>query len=301
MSWEAWFTAIVLIATVAALTRDVLSPPVAVLGANIALLVTGVISTSEALSGFSNPAPMTVAALFVVARAVEKTGALQPLLWNTLGNGHGERRSLARLLVPVAGASAFMNNTPIVAMQAPQVARWAGNRAASLYLMPLSFATILGGTLTLIGTSTNLVVSGLMEESGMPPIGMFELTMVGLPMTVIGLLGVVLLAPLVLPDRRTARQEFVENPREFVCQARVTPQGPLDGMTVEAARLRNLEGVFLAEIERKGEIIAPVAPATVLRGGDRLTFAGRCFCSRLIGRCSPPTPGVHCPSFSPIS
>ncbi|MGH7443493.1 MAG: SLC13 family permease, partial [Longimicrobiales bacterium] len=199
------------------------------------------------------------------------------LLWSTLGNGHGTRRSLARLLAPVAASSAFLNNTPIVAMLAPQVARWAEkrDRAASLYLMPLSFATILGGTITLIGTSTNLVVSGLMEESGFAPIGMFELTPIGLPLTVAGLIAIVLLAPLVLPDRRTARQEFVENPREFMCQARVTEGGPLDGMSVEAARLRNLEGVFLAEIEREGEIIAPVAPSTVLHGGDRLTFAGR--------------------------
>jgi di/tricarboxylate transporter len=277
MSWQAWFTLLVLLATVGALVRDVVSPAVAILGANILLLVTGVISTEQSLSGFSNPAPLTVAALFVLARAVEKTGALQPLLRSTLGNGGVDRRGLLRLLAPVAGASGFLNNTPIVAMLAPQVANWAEKRgrAASMFLMPLSFATILGGTITVIGTSTNLVVSGLLQAHGLPPIGMFELAAIGVPLTLIGIAVIVALAPLVLPDRQTARQQFRENPREFVCQATVTAGGALDGMTIAAARLRNLEDVFLAEVERDGEVMAPVAPATVLRGGDRLTFVGR--------------------------
>jgi di/tricarboxylate transporter len=277
MSWQAWFTLLVLLATVGALVRDVVSPAVAILGANILLLVTGVISTEQSLSGFSNPAPLTVAALFVLARAVEKTGALQPLLRSTLGNGGVDRRGLLRLLAPVAGASGFLNNTPIVAMLAPQVANWAEKRgrAASMFLMPLSFATILGGTITVIGTSTNLVVSGLLQAHGLPPIGMFELAAIGVPLALIGIAVIVALAPLVLPDRQTARQQFRENPREFVCQATVTAGGALDGMTIAAARLRNLEDVFLAEVERNGEVMAPVAPATVLRGGDRLTFVGR--------------------------
>jgi di/tricarboxylate transporter len=277
MSWEAWFTLAVLLATVVALVRDMVGPAVAVLGANIILLVTGVISTEQSLSGFANPAPMTVAALFVLARAVEKTGALQPLLQSTLGNGGAGRGGLLRLLVPVAGASGFLNNTPIVAMLAPQVANWAEKRgrAASLFLMPLSFATILGGTITLIGTSTNLVVSGLLQAHGLPPIGMFELSFVGVPLAIGGILLIALLAPLVLPERQTTRQRFTENPREFVCQATVTPGGPMDGMSIGAARLRNLQDIFLAEIERNGEVVAPVAPTMVLRGGDRLTFVGR--------------------------
>jgi di/tricarboxylate transporter len=277
MSAEAWFTLFVIIVTVVVLARDMVPPALAVIGADIVLLVTGVITTEQALAGFSNPAPITVAALFVVARAVQKTGALQPLLWSTLGNGGSDRHALARLLVPVAGASGFLNNTPIVAMLAPQIASWAEKhgRLASRYLMPLSFATILGGTITVIGTSTNLVVSGLMENAGMPAIGMFELAKVGIPITIAGLFAVIVLAPIVLPARGTPRERFRENPREFVCHATVSATGPLDGVTVESAQLRNLEGVFLAEIQRNGELIAPVAPTAVLHGGDRLTFAGR--------------------------
>jgi di/tricarboxylate transporter len=254
------------------------APALAVLGANIVLLLTGVIDPAQAFSGFSNPAPITVAALFVVAAAVEKTGALQPLIAATLGRGGGGRGDLLRLLVPTAGASAFLNNTPIVAMLAPQVADWAEKRgrAPSTYLMPLSFATILGGTMTVVGTSTNLVVSGLMTSHGMPAMGMFELTRIGLPVAVVGIALIVVLAPRVLPDRRSSREALHEQElREFVVQCTVSAGGPMDGVSVEAAGLRHLQGVFLVEIEREGQTIAPVAPSTELRGGDRLTFAGR--------------------------
>lgn len=277
MSWQAWFTLAVVVGTVALLVRDTVSPVIAVVGADILLLVVGIIGTEQAFSGFSNPAPLTVAALFVVAAAVEKTDALQPAIDATLGNGDGGRRRLLRLLAPTAAASAFLNNTPIVAMLAPQVANWAEKRGQppSWYLMPISFATILGGVVTVIGTSTNLVVSGLMQQAGLAPIGMFELTQVGLPVAVAGVALLVLTSQRLLPDRRGPRQQFEERIREYVVHMRVVPAGPLDGQTVETGGLRALQGVFLAEIERGGEVIAPAAPTTLLRGGDRLIFAGR--------------------------
>lgn len=263
--------------TVFALARDLVSPVVAVLTADIVLLVAGVISTEEAFSGFSNPAPITVGALFVLAAAVEKTGALQPLISATLGNSGRGWKGQLRLLAPTAAASAFLNNTPIVAMLAPQVADWAEKRRrpASWYLMPISFATILGGTITVIGTSTNLVVSGLMQSVGMSPIGMFEISKVGLPVALIGVGFLVLFSQRLLPDRTGPRQQFEENIREYVVHMLVAADGPLDGVTVEDGGLRSLQGVFLAEIERGGQVIAPAAPTTVLRGNDRLIFAGR--------------------------
>src|SRR5690606_32537752 len=125
------------------------------------------------------------------------------------------------------------------------------------------------------GTSTNLVVSGLMQEVGMAPIGMFEITRIGLPVALIGVALLVFIAPSVLPDRRMARQMFAQDVREYVFQSEVTAGGPLDGKTVGPAGLRSLQGVFLAEISRSGETIAPAAPTTLLRGGDRLAFVGR--------------------------
>lgn len=277
MSGQAWFTLGVIAVMIAALARDRVAPAFALLAANLTLLLGGVITTEEALAGFSNPAPLTVAALFIVARAVEKTGALEPILRGTLGHRPGRRLALLRFLAPVAGASAFLNNTPIVAMLAPQVADWANKRGASVssYLMPLSFATILGGTVTLIGTSTNLVVSGLMVDAGMAPIGMFEITRIGLPVMALGLGVIVLLSPIVLPNRRGARRQFEEELREYVFTSRVVAGGPLDGKSVEEGGLRNLEGLFLVEIERDGQVLAPAAPTTLLRGGDRLLFTGR--------------------------
>jgi len=277
MKWEALFTLAVVLATLVLQVRGTLPPVLALMGANVLLLVGGVISVNEALAGFSNPAPITVAALFVVAAAVERTGALQPMVNAALARGGGERASLLRLLAPTAAVSAFLNNTPVVALLAPQVRDWAErrNRASSRYLMPISFATMLGGMVTVVGTSTNLVVSGLMQDAGMAPIGMFEITRVGLPVAVVGVILLSLVLHRTLPVRRGARQQFEEEIREYVIHMQVVPAGPLDGVTVEAGGLRHLQGVFLAEVEREGHSIAPASPTTHLRGGDRLIFVGR--------------------------
>ncbi|MEJ2218762.1 MAG: SLC13 family permease [Gemmatimonadota bacterium] len=277
MPWHAWLTLAVLAGTVYVLATDRFSPAPTLLGAVILLLVTRVITPAQAFSGFSNPAPITVAALFIFAAAVDKTGALQPIVGAILGGSNGERRVLARIVAPVAGASAFLNNTPIVAMLAPQISAWADRNglARSRFLMPLSFASILGGMVTLIGTSTNIVVSGLLQAHGQPPLGMFELTPVGLPVALLGLGLIVLLAPVVLPDRRGPRRQVEEETRQFVVTMRVVPGGAVDGRTVEVAGLRRLQGLFLVEVERDGETIAPVTPTTVIHGGDRLTFVGK--------------------------
>jgi di/tricarboxylate transporter len=277
MGWEAWFTLAVVFALLGTLGFELVAPVIAMLSALLALLLAGVLEPRQALSGFSNPAPFTVAALYVLARAAEKTGALLPLVEAALGGATGLRGRLLRLLVPSAAASAFLNNTPIVAMLAPPVANWADRNGVSpsRYLMPLSFAVILGGVMSAIGTSTNLVVSGLMEANGLGPMGLFEITHLGLPLTAIGLVVMIVLAPVLLRERKSPRRELTEAEREFLVSMVVAPTGPLDGRSVEAGGLRHLQGVFLVEIQRGGERIGPVAPHAVLRGGDRLTFVGR--------------------------
>ena len=277
MSLDSLVTLAVLVGMVAVLARDAAAPSFIVLGAVVTLLVAGVVTPVEAFSGFSNPAPITVAALFVVSRAVDKTRALQPFVGLALGAGGSPGGTLARLLVPTAAASAFLNNTPIVAMIVPQVTTWAQRcgEAPSRYLMPLSFAAILGGMVTLVGTSTNLVVSGLLVEAGEAPLRMFELSPVGLPIAGLGVLALLVLAPVLLPERRAARDDLTTDTREFVVRMTVERDGPLAGRTVEEGGLRNLEGVFLVEIRRPDETIAPVPPRAVLHGGDGLTFVGR--------------------------
>ena len=277
MSWEAWFCLGVVIVVLITLVRDLVAPAVAMAGGMVAVLVAGIVTPAEALSGFSNPAPLTVAALFILARAVEKTGALTPIVQATLGKNGSVRGSLARLVVPTTAASAFLNNTPIVAMLLPQVRAWAEarGRSPSLYLMPLSFAALLGGVVTVIGTSTNLVISGLLEAAGEPPVGFFEITAVGLPIAIVGGVVLVLLTPKLLPIRRSVRQEAEDETRKFVVDMVVQETGQINGRTVEAAGLRHLSGSFLATLERDGELVAPVSPDTVLKTGDRLRFIGK--------------------------
>jgi di/tricarboxylate transporter len=277
VSLDAWITLAVIAVTLALLISERTPPSLAVLGGVVVLLALGVLSPDDALQGFANPAPFSVAALYVVARAVEKTGAIQPLLRSALEGVRSTRRALARLLFPVAAASAFLNNTPIVAMVAPQVSAWAQrtSQVPSTFLMPLSFATILGGVVTAIGTSTNLIVSGLMEDHGMAPMGMFEISLIGSAVAAVGVGYLVFFSPLLLPRRGAPRSQLEAAAREFVVEMEVVAGGPLDGVQVEAGGLRNLEGVFLAEVRRGTESIAPARPDTVLHGDDVLVFVGR--------------------------
>ncbi len=277
MNWEQWFVAAVTIVTIVVLIRDLFPPSVAMTGAMVAALTAGIITPAEALAGFSNPAPVTIAALYVLAKAADKTGALAPLMRSLLGQDHSQRVTTARLTVPTAFASAFLNNTPIVAMLIPQVENWAESRdrSPSHYLLPLSYAAVLGGVVTLMGTATNIVVSGLLEADGFAPIGFFEITKIGLPVAIIGLGLIILLAPMLMPTRRSATQSSRAEAPEFTVDMIVQSGGPLDGMSVEGAGLRNLAGVFLVEIDRNGDTIAAVGPDHVLHGADRLRFAGR--------------------------
>ena len=276
MSWEAWFTLAVITVAVLVLTRDLISPAVTFMGAVVILLVADVLNPAEAFQGFANPAPITVAALYVLARAVERSGALQPIVTVTLGAGRSVRMALARLTVPVAAASAFLNNTPIIAMLAPQVEEWADQRgdSASRYLMPLSFAAILGGMTTLIGTSTNLVVSGLLEAEGQDPFTMFELTGIALPIALVALVLNVLLAPNLLPDRLPPRQEARVGGRSFSVRMIVEPGGPLDGLAVRDVQAVLPETTRIVYFERGGEGAGQIAPDKVLAGGDFLTLIG---------------------------
>ena len=178
--------------------------------------------------------------------------------------------------MPVAGASAFFINTPLVAILIPDVVAWTrrNGRDASRYLLPLSYATILGGTLTVLGTSTNLVVSGLLEDAGEDALGMFEFAKVGAPVFVVGfvvLFGVSI--PLLRP-RLTAPEQFDATTREFLVEMRVTSDPSVAGRTVEEAGLRGLTGVYLVEIRRGARVISPVGPDETVEEGDVLVFAG---------------------------
>lgn len=277
MPWQAWYTLAVTLIALICLIKDWLAPSNVMIGAAILLLLANVITPAETFAGFGNPAPITVAALYILARATEKTAIFQPILNSLLGNGESGRLAMAKLIIPPAIASGFLNNTPIVAMLIPQILRWCDQRkeSASPYLMPMAFAVTLGGVITTIGTSTNLVVSGMLEKAGHAPFGLFEITPVGLPVAIIGIATLILTVPWLQPKRSTAVAKLDDRTREFLVNMKVAIGGVIDGKTLDEAQLRNLQGVFLISVERGDVLTAPVAPEFRLHGGDRLNFVGR--------------------------
>lgn len=269
-------TTLVVIGAIVAL-RNRLTPGTAMLAGTFALLVTHVLTPAQALAGFSNVSVVTIGALYVLARAMQRTNALSALFTRLLKTGKGLKTELALILVPSAIISAFVNNTPVVTMMVPPLTAWAdeNNRTPSRYLLPMTYAVSLGGTLTLIGTSTNLLVSGLMTNAKMPALGMFELTAIGIPVALVGVLVLIAVSPILLGQRRAARDAFTAGMGEFAVTMIVVPGGPLDGQTVESAGLRHLRSVFLVELRRRNDTISPVAPSTELASGDQLIFVGR--------------------------
>jgi di/tricarboxylate transporter len=274
---DMWLTAGVLVSLVVVLAKEMLGPAVAIAGGLVLLVVTGVVPPEIGFAGFSSTATITVAGLFVVARAIQDHLGLESVLRRMLGDGANERSSLARLALPVATASSVIANTPLVAGLAPMVRRWAERegRPVSRYLMPLSFAAIIGGVVTTIGTSTTLLVSGLVERSTGEPFSLLEVTPVGLPVALAGTVVLVVLAPRVLPDRTTSGEAVAAAERDYTFRLSVESGGSVAGRTVEEAGLRHLDEVFLAEVDRKGRRIVPVTPTEVLEPGDELVFVGR--------------------------
>ena len=232
---------------------------------------------AQGLAGFANPAVATIGALFVVAAAVQRTGALHGVSDGLFGRSRALRPVLLRLTGITTVASAFLNNTPIVAMFMPVVMTWARRAgiSPSKLLIPLSYAAIAGGVCTLIGTSTNLVVSGMLQNvAGQAPFGMFELTLVGAPLALVVIFAVAALGPRILPARVDVLDEAGGTQREYLLEMRVGEDSPLVGRTIEAAGLRHLRGLFLVRIERASGIISPVGPQETLSVDDHLTFAG---------------------------
>jgi di/tricarboxylate transporter len=238
-----------------------------------------VITTTEALSGFSNEAPVTIAALYVLAGAALATGALEGLTARILssaprrGDGPG-RLELARIAVPVGAMSALIYNTPLTAMTAPLVAAWAKRtgRRPSWYLLPLNLAILGGGLITAIGTTTNVVISALLTASHHMALALFEPAPVGLLVAVAVIATVVLTAPWLARDR-SGPDEEISDIRRFTVEMTVGT-GELAGRTVAEAGLRHLDGVYLVELSRNGETMAAVGPDQKLAVGDRLVFTG---------------------------
>jgi di/tricarboxylate transporter len=272
---NAWITLAITALILAGLARD-LPADMLFLAAAVLLAVLGVISPSDAFAGFSNEGMLTVAALFVVAAGMRETGVMDRIGDRLFGHVKTERGALLQLALVSIPHSLFLNNTAMVALMLPVLIAWCRKRqvSPSRLLMPLSFLTILGGTCTLIGTSTNLVVQGLLIKSKLRPMSFFEIGYIGFPCALIGTAYMLSLGRRLLPDRKELIEQLGESRREYLVEMLVQPHSRLVGQTVGAAGLRQLPGLFLIEIERDGTSIGPVDPEEVIEANDRLVFTG---------------------------
>ena len=290
MGFDAWFTLGTIALVMAALVSNRMQVDTAMLGGLVILMVVEVVDFTQAVSGFASTAVLMIAGLFVIAAGLEETGALSLFSDRLLGRPKTIGRAQLRLLPPVALCSGFLNNTPIVAMSIPVVRDWARRQrlSESHLLMPLSFAAILGGKLTLIGTASNVVVMeeftswlktehAWLKEVGfkeLPPwLEFFGIGAIGLPTAILSIALMVLITKKVLPVRKPVDVQELDL-REYQVELIVQPNSPVVGQTIEEAGLRQLPDLFLSQIERKNTLLPAVSPEEVLEAGDRLAFVG---------------------------
>ncbi len=236
----------------------------------------GILTPEESLAGFANKEIAVIVMLLIVAGIIQKTGLIEYIFKKFTKGQLSYRALLARIMFSSGSVSGFVNNTPLVAILMPYITQLGKRKgiSPSRLLIPLSYATILGGTLTLIGTSTNLIVNGLATESGLEPLYMFDFTLIGLPLMVIGFIFLLLFGHRLLPERADVIDEFKSHSREYLVETVVPAGSTYIGKMVEKAQLRHLTGLFLVEIVRKDYKIAPVGPSDVIEENDILIFAG---------------------------
>ena len=275
LSGDAWLSFSVVLVCFGLLIIGRISTELVLFGGVVVLMTAGVLTPEQALAGFANEGVITIGLLYVVAAGIKETGGMDLLIRYLLRRPRTVAGAQVRLMLPVMLMSPFLNNTPVVATLLPATLRWAKRLriSPSKLLMPLSYAAILGGTCTMIGTSTNLVINGLLIRETGSSLHLFEIAWIGLPCTVAGFFYILLLGRRLLPDRVPASAAF-KNPREYTVELLVDGQGPLVGQTIEQAGLRDVEGLFLIEIARAGAIIPAVGHHERLRAEDRLVFAG---------------------------
>lgn len=276
LDWRAWTTIAVTIAVFLFNALTNLAADVVFLGGMAVLFVSGILTEEDALAGFSNPGMITVAVLYVVVTGLSQTGGLNWISQRVLGLPKGHNAALLRLMAPVMGMSGFLNNTPVVAMFIPVVSDWSRKLriSPSKLMIPLSYAAIFGGTCTLIGTSTNLVVNGLLvSNTDLPGLKLFDLTVVGLPCAITGMIYLFTTHHWLLPSRKPVISED-DDVRQYTVEMMVPTDSPLIGKSIEKAGLRHLPGLYVVEIIRNQLIIPAVSPKEILQDGDLLVFIG---------------------------
>jgi len=271
---------VVLIFILISLYREILGPAFTFLIAIIIFGVFGVLTPAEILKGFGNEQVAVVLLLLLLGDVIRRTAVVEIIFDRLFRSARSTRGFLSRMTIIIAGFSAFLNNTPLVAVMIPYVHSWCkrNNISPSKFLIPLSYAAILGGSATLIGTSTNLIVNGLVVEQTMikdlEPLKIFDFAAVGFPMMVVGVIYLVFFGEKLLPSKPDTLTQLSLGRREYLVEGKVSEKSPLIGKTIEDAGLRHQPGFYIHEIWRRGYKITVFGSDFLLDRGDILVFAG---------------------------
>ena len=279
MTWDIAFVLLLILGALLAFLHEKISPDVTALTLFVILLVSGIVPQAKVFGVLANPAPLTVGAMFILSAALVKCGAVDRLASLLKGMAGFHYFTVISLIVlGVGGLSAFINNTPVVVVLVPVLISLARKMKlpASKFLIPLSYAAVIGGCCTLIGTSTNLVVTGILQSRGQPPLRMFELAWVGLPMLAVGVVYIALFGRHLLPTRQPAKITLAEEDRrEYITEVFVQPGAAIIGRTTAEAGLTLARGIRVLEVVRDDSSLSLDNPAPALAAGDRLVLACR--------------------------
>jgi di/tricarboxylate transporter len=264
-----------IILLIVALYSNWAPPSILFLLAVLIFLISGILTPEEILKGLSNKQVVVIFLLVILSAGFQK--AFGSGFFRYLFKPHLQpKQFLLRLMLFVSSISAFINNTPIVAFMIPYVKSWAerNDLPASKFMIPLSFATILGGMITVVGTSTNLLLIGLIAEAGLPLLHYTDFLFLGLIVAALGITYLYVIGFNLLPEKKSATKEMEENLKEYVVETVVEPSSILVGESIKK-HLRHLKDIYLFEIVRNGTSLFPVHPDEVVQKGDHLYFSGR--------------------------
>lgn len=277
---DAIIVLIVLLFILISFYKEWIGPAFTFLIGVVFLGISGILTPKEIMAGFANEQVMVIMMLLLLGDIIREMGIIETLFDRFFRRATTYRGFMARMMILVGGCSAFLNNTPLVAVMMPYVHSWCKRHkiSPSKLLIPLSYAAILGGCATLIGTSTNLIVNGMVIDQkiipGLSSLNLFDFAWVGVPMMFLGFIYLLLWGYKLLPEKADVIEDFSQNSRKYIVEAHVKMNSCLVGKTIEEADLRNLKGLYLFQINRGGVRVAAVSPEFQLEVGDRLLFAG---------------------------